>query len=121
MEQMQKTKTLSNVSRVISLIGLGAAFLGCNVCEDLDERVCADLGEADCTYWKSKEMNFTKTATGGRQKMLKSLIFGDGAETCRALGNDAAYSAMLEGTKQSLAAQRKADEATAKVGAAKTE
>lgn len=85
--------------------------MGCNVCEDLDARICADLGETDCAYWKSKELNLTKTQTQGRQKLIKSLLYGDGAEQCRALGNDAAYGPMLEGIKQSLAAHRKADEA----------
>jgi len=90
---------------------------GCNVCEDLDARVCADLGEEDCAYWKSKDLNFTKTATGGRQKLFKSLLFGDGAETCRGLGSDAAYGPMLDGTKQAIAASRKADEAINKANA----
>lgn len=111
----------SRVVRTLLILGLGFGSIGCNVCEDLDARVCADLGEADCAYWKSKELNFTKTATQGRQKLIKSLIFGDGAETCRALGSDAAYGPMLEGTKQSIAAQRKADEAAAKFGGTQAE
>lgn len=115
-ENMLKKRAV--VAQALSILGLGLTLSGCNVCEDLDAKVCADLGEADCAYWKSKELNFTKTATQGRQKLIKSLVFGDGAETCRAIGSDAAYGPMLEGTKQSIAAQRKADEAIAKAGAA---
>ncbi len=86
--------------------------MGCNVCEDLDARVCKDLGKEDCALWKENGLNYTAQAKkgGGRRSMLKSVVFGPGATMCRSAGKEPAYSRMLEATKEALAATRKAQE-----------
>lgn len=96
------------------LILLGAAA-GCDVCGDLDERMCTDLGAEDCAVWKENKMTFTDQAegshSGGRRSGLKRLLFGEGSGVCSSAGNDAVYPQMLASMKQAVGAMRKSKQA----------
>lgn len=101
----------------VLLVLIGAA-VGCDVCADLDERMCNDLGAEDCALWKENKMTFSDTtkAGGGRRSGLKSLLFGDGSGTCSSSKNDAVYPQILSSTKQALEATRKANKAREAAG-----
>jgi hypothetical protein len=94
--------------QIVSLLIVGVSSLACNVCEDLDERVCGDLGPEDCTVWKEKELNFTAQAKTRPRRFLRSLLFGPDAESCRAAGSEPAYSQIVAGLKAQMPALRQA-------------
>ncbi len=98
-------------------LGLAALTTGCNVCADLDERMCADLGAEDCKLWKEQGMNFEAQAKsrGGRRNFVKSLFFGDDATTCEMSGKDPTYGTILDSTKKALEAVRKSKAASAAI------
>lgn len=93
--------------RTLILLG-GLASLGCNVCEDLDTRMCDDLGADDCTIWKEEQLNYTAQAKTRPRKFLQSLVFGADSTTCEAAGRDDVYPKILDATKLQIAAIRKA-------------
>lgn len=66
----------------MSLLLLG----GCNVCEQLDEKICADLGEEDCAYWTDEmdRAGSPSRSAPGRQKAMKKMLYGENAGVCEA-------------------------------------
>lgn len=96
---------------VLMLCVVGALATGCNVCEDLDARMCEDLGAEDCALWREKGLNFVAQAKSRPRSALKDMLFGADAQTCRSAGSDAVYSQILQGTKAQVAALRKAQQA----------
>ncbi|WP_437776897.1 hypothetical protein [Sorangium sp. So ce1097] len=96
---------------VLMLCVVGALAMGCNVCEDLDTRMCEDLGAEDCALWREKGLNFAAQAKSRPRKMLKDTLFGADAQTCESAGSDAVYSQILQATKAQIAALRKAQKA----------
>ncbi len=109
------TKLLRS-SATLLLLGIVA---GCDVCADLDERMCKDLGAEDCALWKENKLTFSdqSSSSGGRRGALKSLLFGDGSGVCSSAGNDAVYPQMVSSMKQAVAALRQAKKATEAAGA----
>lgn len=99
--------------RLGALLILLGGIAGCDVCGDLDERMCKDLGAEDCAMWKENKMTFSEQATsgGGRRSGLKSLLFGDGSGVCSSSGSDAVYPQILSSTKQAIGALRQAKKA----------
>lgn len=99
--------------RLSALIILLGAAAGCDVCGDLDERMCKDLGAEDCAVWKENKMTFSEQSSsgGGRRSGLKSLLFGDGSGVCSSAGNDAVYPQMLSSMKQAVGALRQSKKA----------
>lgn len=99
-------------------MGLVLATTGCNVCEDLDKRMCADLGAEDCALWKEAGLNFEAQAAGreGRRGWFKKLFFGGNSAVCKNSGDDAVYPTILSSTKQAVAGLRKAKEAGVNLG-----
>jgi hypothetical protein len=99
------------IYRLLGALAAVALLGGCNVCADLDNRMCTDLGDESCKLWKEKAMNFEAQAKtrGGRRNFLKSLLFGDDASICEASGKDETYAKILEGTKKSLEALKQAE------------
>ncbi|WP_155798210.1 hypothetical protein [Sorangium cellulosum] len=97
---------------VLVLCVVGALAMGCNVCEDLDARMCEDLGAEDCALWREKGMNFVAQAKSRPRRMLKDALFGADSQTCQSAGSDAVYSQILQATKTQVAAYRKAQQAT---------
>ena len=80
---------------------------GCKVCEDLDAKICTDLGAEDCKIWKEKQLNFTVLAAKSPSRgALKTLIFGEGAEFCRSADSSSVYPKMLAGAKGQVAAYK---------------
>lgn len=107
---MKSKKTVS------ILFVAGMLSMGCNVCEDLDTRMCADLGEEDCALWKEQGLNFVAQAKTRPRAGLKQLLFGPDANSCQSAGSDAVYPQILEGAKMQIAALRKAEAAKAAAG-----
>jgi hypothetical protein len=100
------------LSALLILVG---ATTGCDVCADLDERMCKDLGAEDCAIWQENKLTFSDQSTsggGGRRSGLKSLLFGDGSGVCSSAGNDAVYPQMVSSMKQAVGALRQAKKAT---------
>lgn len=92
---------------------------GCkNVCEDLDARMCTDLGAEDCALWKEQGLNFVAQAKERPRKFLRDTLFGPDAQACESAGYDATYQQILQATKAQLTAVRAAQEATKKAAAA---
>ncbi|WP_236644451.1 hypothetical protein [Sorangium cellulosum] len=104
---------------VLMLCVVGALAMGCNVCEDLDARMCADLGAEDCALWREKGMNFVAQAKSRPRRMMKDTLFGADAQTCESAGSDAVYSQILQATKTQMAAFRKAQQAVEAAGKGK--
>lgn len=100
--------------RLIAVSILLGAAAGCDVCGDLDERMCKDLGAEDCALWRENKLTFSDQSHsgGGRRSGLKSLLFGDGSGVCSSAGNDAVYPQMLSSMKQAVGALRQAKKAT---------
>ncbi|WP_438015409.1 hypothetical protein WMF18_31675 [Sorangium sp. So ce315] len=96
---------------VLMLCVVGALAMGCNVCEDLDARMCGDLGAEDCALWRENGLNFTAQAKSRPRRMLRDTLFGADAQTCESAGSDAVYSQILQATKAQVAAVRKAKQA----------
>lgn len=103
--------------KVTSILFVAGMFsMGCAVCEDLDARVCEDLGPEDCALLKEQKLNPSaqvKSGRGGRRGWMKELLFGPNGEECRVLGSDASYPQYLEGLKGVLASVRNAGAAAA--------
>ncbi len=97
------------------LIVAGMFSMGCAVCEDLDARVCEDLGPEDCALLKEREQNPSAQVRSGRTRRgwMKELLYGPNGDECRTLGSDAAYPQYLEGLKGMLASMRSAEAAQA--------
>lgn len=92
-----------------------AAATGCDVCGDLDERMCKDLGAEDCALWKENKLTFSDQSNsggGGRRSGLKKLLFGDSSGVCSSASSDAVYPQMLSSMKQAVGALRKSKQAT---------
>jgi hypothetical protein len=106
--------------RIWVILGLGMvwATAGCNVCEDLDARMCTDLGAEDCAVWKEAGMNFEAQASGreGRKGWLKKLFFGSNSAVCNSSNDDSVYPTILSSTKQAVAGLRKAKAAGMNIG-----
>jgi hypothetical protein len=101
--------------RLSATLILTSIAAGCDVCGDLDERMCKDLGAEDCALWKENKLTFSDqshSGGGGRRSGLKSLLFGDGSGVCSSAGNDAVYPQMLSSMKQAVGALREAKKAT---------
>lgn len=96
---------------VLVLCVVGALVMGCNVCEDLDTRMCEDLGAEDCALWREKGLNFVAQAKSRPRRMMKDTLFGADAQTCESAGSDAVYPQILQATKAQVAAVRKAQQA----------
>ncbi len=107
-------KSVSRSLLSITLAGACLALSGCNVCQDVDAKVCADLGPQDCALWKEKGFDFvTRAEEEGprRRQFLRDLVFGKGSSTCQSATHDAVYPQMLAGFKAQVAAARASDEA----------
>jgi hypothetical protein len=104
--------------RLGALLVVLSAAVGCDVCADLDERMCSDLGAEDCAVWKENNMTFSEKSKsgGGRRSGLKSLLFGDGSGVCSSSKSDAVYPQILSSTKQALEGIRKAKQAREAAG-----
>lgn len=88
-------------------ITIGLVLLtGCNVCEDLDTRMCTDLGAEACETWKAQGMNFTAQAKTRPRNALKALFFGADAQTCQSAGSSTVYPTILDSTKKALGASK---------------
>lgn len=104
-----KSKKITSI-----LFVAGMLSMGCAVCEDLDARVCEDLGPEDCALLKEHNLNPSASVSSGRRVRrgwMKSLLFGPNGEECRVLGSDASYPQYLEGLKSAVASTRSAEAA----------
>jgi len=90
---------------VLSLAAL-SALAGCDPCEKLEERICNDLGEADCKIWKD---NDRPGFPGTGRRATRSCT--------NAMGN---YDVHLTAVKASVEAYKKAGQTKAKAGSAKS-
>ena len=90
----------------VAFLAFGAMSLaGCHACEDLTEKICADLGPEDCKLYKEG---------GLAEKMLPSTAGRGRNKACSAMASEPAYSGVLTGAKQAVAAQKAAEAAAAK-------
>lgn len=110
---------MQSKTNILMLIVASALTMGCkNVCEDLDARMCADLGAEDCAVWKEQGKTFAGQAKQRPRKFLRDTLFGPDAQSCESAGSEPTYSQILAATKVSIAATRKAQEAVKAAGLA---
>ena len=89
-----------------TLATIGGALLmlaGCNNCEKLTEKLCADLGPEDCAVWKNAGLE-QSMIPGGRKVN----------SACGSMMSDAIYPNVLKGTRQQVEATKKANQALQK-------
>lgn len=70
------------------------ALSGCNACEKLEEKVCADLGAADCAIWK--QAGGPDTLFSGRRQ----------TRACVNMMTGPMYDALLGGARAMVDAQK---------------
>lgn len=74
---------------VLAAVSTAALFAlsGCNPCEKLEEKLCADLGAEDCALWKKG--GGPESLTGGRRD----------SRACTNMMAGPSYDAMLKGAR----------------------
>lgn len=83
---------------LLSTFTLGATLAGCSPCGSLEEKICDDLGEAECQIWKEHEM---PGFPSGRRQTRQCVNGHMGAQ----------YDAILAGARASVQAYQAAEQA----------
>lgn len=94
---------------------LGSA--GCRPCDDLDARLCTDLGSKDCAVWQneldrrgSPSVLEGSSSTGRNmlkgRGLVKDILYGENGELCGRV-DATAYSAVLAGVRLEVSAHQK--------------
>lgn len=95
---MTLTPTHLRSGGAVALMFIGLIASGCNHCEKLEEKICADLGE-DCEIWKT-DMNKSGIPTGGKKPN----------NVCKMQMADAVYPNLIKGLRGGIEALKKSKE-----------
>ena len=104
-----------NQHRWSCALALAAGLGGCRPCDDLDERICSDLGPQDCQVWTEKLNKVGSASTSptrfGRRTWIRAVFMGPNGQACSTQLD--MYDETLAAIRTAVQGQKTADAAVA--------
>ena len=99
-------------AKLLGPLLFGLLTIGCRPCEELDERICTDLGATECQIWRGDLAKAGSASTSpvrysGKYRWLSNLLMGPNGRACGTQLQQ--YPQVLAGIRQAVEAQKAAD------------